>query len=190
MKIIQIGCHIGNDHVYSFITENINNIENLYLIDANIHSLKECKENYANIEGVTFLNYAITPTDDEYIDIVLPFNELTSSHVSTFESHLIKHNHANLIKQKVKAININKLFEELNLSVIDRVYIDTEGLDIQIINSIDYSKINIKYLMFEYIHSDGTLSWGGENLYKCLMKLLDLGYSLKKEEYNIIATKQ
>jgi len=190
MKILQIGCHTGNDHVYHFITENSNNIEKLYLIDANIYSLNECKNNYANVDNVNFLNYAITPTDVEYIDIVLPANELTSSHVSVFESHLHQHNHNNLIKQKVKAVNINKLFEELNLSVIDRFYIDTEGLDVQIINSIDFSKIDIKILMFEFIHSDGTLSWGGINLHNCLMKLLNLGYSIIKEEYNIIATKQ
>lgn len=190
MKILQIGCNDGNDHVYKYVTENLEKIDNLYLVDANINCIHASKNQYQNIEGIDFLHYAITFTDEEFVELCIPNNEeFTNGHASLLESHLIGHNYSNYRKEKVPAKNINKLFEELNLQTIDRLYIDTEGLDADIVNSIDFSKVDIKFLMFEYIHSDGSHTYGGEKLNKCISKLESLGYRLSKEEYNIIAEK-
>jgi hypothetical protein len=190
MKIIQIGCNDGKDHVFKYVLENVNNIEDLYLIDANKNCVEACKEQYKNIEGITYLHYAITFSDEEFVDLCIPNNnETTSGHSSLIEDHLKGHNYFNYRKEKVPAKNINKLFQELNLKIIDRLYIDTEGLDVDIVNNIDFDQIEIKFLMFEYIHSDGTLTWGGGKLQKCLNRLESLGYSISKEEYNVIAQK-
>ena len=62
-----------------------------------------------------------------------------------FESSLINEA-VDFRKERVPARNINKLFKELNLQTIDRLYIDTEGLDVDIINSIDFSNFDIKFL--------------------------------------------
>jgi hypothetical protein len=59
MNIIQIGCNDGNDHVYSYIKDNIENINNIYLIDVSNKALEKAKLRYANIPNAYFYNLAI-----------------------------------------------------------------------------------------------------------------------------------
>jgi FkbM family methyltransferase len=190
MNIIQIGCNNGDDHVYNYIVNNQDKIDNVYLIDANSNCIEVSKVQYKDISNVTYLHYAITFSDEEYVELCVPDNgDSISIHSSLLESHMLSHGHPNFKKERVPAKNINKLFEELNIQCLDRLYIDTEGLDIDIVNSLDFSKIDIKFLMFEYIHSDGSHSYGGERLDKLSAHLESLGYRLSKEEFNVIAEK-
>lgn len=190
MNILQIGCHTGDDHVFEYVSSNLSNIKKLYLIDANPKCIENAKEKYKNIPGVNFLNCAIVSDETiTNIDLYVPMYDNTSAHASTSMLHLKKHGHHNINTVNVVAKTFNNLLKELKIDVLDRLYIDTEGLDIDIVNSINFSEINIKYLMFEYIHSDGPLSWGGDNLNKCLEKLKLLNFCVATEEYNIIATK-
>ena len=190
MKILQIGCHVGDDHVFDYVISNLEKIEKIYLLDANPKCIDISKEKYKNISCVEFLNYAIVSDENvTNIDLYIPFNDDISAHASVLEFHLTKHGHNNINTINVEAKTFNNLLNELEIDVLDRLYIDTEGLDIDIINSINFDRVNINYLMFEYIHSDGPLSWGGNNLNMCLEKLKLLEFTISTEEYNIIATK-
>ena len=46
--------------------------------------------------------------------------------------------------------------EKHNITIIDKLLIDVEGSEKKIIESIDYNKILIKELVFEYKHLDGN----------------------------------
>ena len=190
MNIIQIGCNDGKDHVFDFIKQNQQNINKLILIDANINCIEVCKEKYKDIPNVEYLHCAIMPNNQEYVNFYIPDNnELTNGHSSTLLSHLKNLNYSKVKEIKTPSKNLNSLFKEFNFKKIDRLYIDTEGLDVDIIESIDFNAIEIDYLMFEYIHSDGYLTYGGSKLNNLVEKLKNLNYKISNQEFNVIATK-
>ena len=57
-----------------------------------------------------------------------------------------------VVKTSIESITINDLFEKHNLSKIDILFIDAEGIDDIIIRSIDFSKIEINQIYFENLH--------------------------------------
>ena len=189
MNILQIGCNDGNDHVFKFVTENNSDIKNIYLLDANEKCISICKNQYKDISNAHFFHYAITTTDEPYVELYIPTENDIAAQSSLVDNHLQNHSCHNFRTEKVPAKNINQLFKDLNLKTIDRLYIDVEGLDVDIVNSIKFEEFKINFLMFEFIHSDGTMSRGGPKLDVCKQKLQNLGYSMHEEEFNIIAQK-
>lgn len=74
----------------------------------------------------------------------------------------------------MKPISIEKLFESNNLNIIDYLYIDCEGEDFNIINSVDFEKFNIKKITFEHAHIPNR----DENYPFILNKLKNYGYEI------------
>ena len=60
---------------------------------------------------------------------------------------------------------------------MDYLYIDTEGLDVHIISSIDYSKYKINNIIFEIAHTDGAFKIGN-NCNETINYLQSLGYTI------------
>jgi hypothetical protein len=87
-------------------------------------------------------------------------------------------------------MTFNNIMEKYSLINLDYLFIDTEGLDTYIINSIDFKKYNIKNISFESKHTDGPFITG-ENANQIINYLTQLGYTLKYDEnkWDIIATK-
>jgi FkbM family methyltransferase len=185
MNIVQIGCHLGHDHVYDFVSKNLCN--KIILIDANPYALDICKKQYINISNTTFLNYAIVPNYNESrsIKFFIPKNDTTSAHCSTSLSFIQKHDHKEWLEIDVECITLNDLFKSFKLYDIDKLYIDAEGLDAQIILSLNLLDVNIKYIYFEHMHSDGAFSHG-LNLDAAILKLKNHRYQLKENDmYNL-----
>jgi FkbM family methyltransferase len=186
MKIIQIGCNNGRDHVLDFFNKNKPQIEKLVLIDASLDAIKECQKTYNNNSVCEFLNLAIVNNYENYVPLYQPETDSMSEHISLNAEHLTKHQHSNVIKIDVPALNINTLIEKYN--PIDRLYIDVEGHDIELINAIDYDKYKIPYICFEHLHTDGTFQTG-EKYYQYCEKLKNYGYTITTENYNTILSK-
>ena len=69
-----------------------------------------------------------------------------------------------------------------------RSFIDTEGLDVHIIASIDFTKYKIKNIIFEIVHADGAFNIG-ENSNKISQYLIQLGYNLSRiDQLNVKAS--
>lgn len=179
--IVQIGCNMGNDHVFNYIKENQQNIEIVYLVDANSDNFLRLNENYSEMNVPFKINqYAIVV--DEYtkeIDFYRGENP-QCEHASLNYSHLVQHNHPleKIYKLTVPAITLNLFFKQNNLKNIDKLFIDTEGMDVDIVDSIDFTDLSIKYIHFECQHSDGVHSNGGPKLNNCLDRLQKLNYNL------------
>lgn len=195
-NIIQIGCNIGNDHVKDYVSKNKQIIQNLILVDANEKSIEMCKHNYSEYSFCKFFNLAIVDADLENVEFFVPDNNNFSEQSSVLEFHVQDHlkfiGCENYNKIVVPALNINVFLENLNLNVIDKLYIDIEGLDIDIILSLNLNKFKIKYIYFEHTHSDGSFS----NLQndseclkykKCIDILSNFGYTTTKLQFNTIA---
>ena len=189
MKIIQIGSNNGNDSVRQFITENQNNIDLVVLVEPIPFILDQLKESYKNFNNIFIENIAIS--DDEFEKFTLYYEEGSNYELSSFrKQHLID---CNCSLEKIKSIDvdcltINQLFEKHNIDTLDYLHIDTEGLDVHIISSIDFNKFKINNIIFEIIHADGTQQIG-TNYTETIEYLKKLGYNLSQlDGMNIKAT--
>jgi FkbM family methyltransferase len=189
MKIIQIGSNNGNDSVRQFITENQNNIDLVVLVEPIPFILDQLKENYKDFHNIFIENIAIS--DNELEKFTLYYEEDSNYELSSFrKQHLID---CNCSLEKIKSIDvncltINQLFEKYNIDTLDYLHIDTEGLDVYIISSIDFNKFKIKNIIFEVIHTDGTQKLG-TNYIETTEYLKKLGYNLSQiDGMNIKAT--
>jgi FkbM family methyltransferase len=189
MNIVQIGCHDGDDHVFEFISSNSKNISKAYLIEPLSENCRKARERYSNFNFVEIIEAAIVEDENiSNIEIFYPENIEQSQTTSIFRNHAEKHQDK-VLSKFVDCFTISKLFENKNLQTINRLYIDAEGLDCKIINSINFTKHNIGYIEYEYTHSDGTDQFGefGKNIEN---KLNDLGYTIRNSPpFNKIAEK-
>lgn len=164
MIIVQIGTNRAHDDVTGLVNLYGDQIEKLILVEPlKIHHdiIKTC---YQNQKGVYIESLAVT--DD------LELKELTFYYhkedgpgfevAGTSKEHILKHSVFNpklteegIVTLKVPCITLNQLFEKYNLTDIDVLYIDVEGLDDRLIYSLDLDKYNVVNIIYEHLHIDG-----------------------------------
>ena len=180
MIVVQIGTNNGNDDVCAFVKANANDVTTCILVEPLEILNDQIRQNYANINNVIIENIGIVAdpivTEQEF------FYEENSDNYQV--SSLIEH-HTNIsvkssnriVKKIIKVMNINDLFVKYNLDVVDHLFVDAEGMDIDIINSINFSQFTIKNILFESAHSDGN--WNKSDKYNMLIqKLKTLNYDV------------
>jgi len=145
MIAIQIGAGTGNDSFYEWLKEQ-ENCE-AFLYEPHPESFEKLTEFYSDKNlNVHLFNQAVVDKDQQYIEFYLSENSDLSS--------VIKKSFANK-PHRVEAQNLNHLlssFEE-----VEMLWIDAEGYDYQLIDSLDLEKNLIKNIVFEKLQS----SWGG-----------------------------
>jgi len=164
MNIIQIGTNKANDditniiHQYSSILTKFIAVEPL---DVHHSQIKEC---YKNIPQLIIEGIAITPSPtDEKLNFYYHKDDGPGYEVSSMnKEHILKHVIFNpkltedgLVELKVNCLTLNQLFDKHDLKNIDILYIDAEGLDFELIKSIDYQKYNIINIIYEHLHING-----------------------------------
>lgn len=192
MNIIQIGCHNGDDGVLDFIKNHLSEINRVILIDANPNVIQFCKQTYQQItNNIEIINFAVVADDHSStnIDFYVPKHDVCSQHCSCNPDHLQQHNHSEYDKISVPTISIFNLCKKYNMQYLDYLFVDTEGLDVSIIDSILLNSININQIKFEHKHSDGTFSNGGNKYDQLVQKLQALNYSVSKDGDDTIAIK-
>jgi len=162
-KLVQIGANKGYDHVFEKVK---NQKYECLLVEPNPYSLEHLRECYADFDNCHFDECAITTYDGK---IEMHFNDIDSgdsSHSSISLDHVVKHNNklSNITSQNVSCMKLETLLEKYgwHTSEIDWLYIDAEGHDCDIILSVDFSKLNIKNIFFETVHSDGVFTQGNK----------------------------
>lgn len=91
-------------------------------------------------------------------------------HVDRIRDDLDAHKESTSETKKVKCITFSSLLEKYNVTKVDYMNIDVEGAELDIIKTIDFSKVNIKTLTIENNYEDVKINE--------LMK--SNGYTLKK----------
>jgi|LakMenEpi03Aug12_release.lakeMendotaPanAssembly.Ray.scaffolds.fasta_scaffold208433_3 hypothetical protein len=189
MNIVQVGCHKGKDHVQEFIEINYNSITRVLLIDANEECIKVCQNSYNHLPKIEFFNFAVVPGDEEFVEFYIPTSSLNIEQGSTLKS-FVEAAKIEYKTVKTPAKNLNTFLKEQNLFQIERLYIDAEALDIDIVNSIDFNTFNIPYLYFEKLHSDGRQNSDGPRYQNCIQQLQAFGYNkIEERGWDILATK-
>ena len=90
---------------------------------------------------------------------------------------------------QIKTIRFDDLVQKYSITEIDKILIDIEGYEYEILKDIDLKKIKINSILFEYKHFDGYLKTGNK-LEEILRKFEENNYKTAKvDEENMIAVK-
>jgi FkbM family methyltransferase len=165
MNIVQIGTNKANDFLSNMVFRlNQSQISNIVLVEPfDIHNsnILECYKNYLNkvyIENVAIVPYKINGnfTKIWYHDHDFLYNINQGELSSLNREHAIKIRNNYDIKdmksKEIECLTINELFDKYLIDTIEILYIDVEGIDDQIIYSIDFNKYKINNIYYENLH--------------------------------------
>ena len=89
----------------------------------------------------------------------------------------------------IRCVRFEDLINKYAINSIEKLLIDVEGSEYQILKDIDLKKVNIKKIIFEYKHFDGYFKQGAK-LSEISDKLEKNNYKITKlDEENILAEK-
>ena len=198
--LVVIGAHFGV-WLESEITKYQN--QNILLVEPVPYNYNKLKDNFKNTKNIHICTNAIF--SENKIDKFYYVNENSisklgkhwASGIGSFnKDHILNHKTKrfkiepeDIDEIEIKFITFDDLIENYLIQSIDKLQIDVEGAEFEILNTIDYKKTKINSLQFESKHFDGTFK-EGEKLEKIKKRLILEGYNLNQiDEENILAKK-
>ena len=156
--------HLDNVIIEQVAISNKNEIKNFYFVkETSIHKLKK-----------------------HWSSGIGSFNK---QHIFDHKSKRFKIEEEDIEKVSINTIRFKDIVEKYQIKEIDKLLIDVEGSEYEILNDIDFNSVDIKKILFEYKHFDGYKKTG-QRLEEILEKLNFNGYETKKvDEENIFALK-
>ena len=137
-----------------FIKKNYSENSKVFVVEANPKNIEKLNKSYKNYNNVKILNLAISSNNDD--ELILYYAEEDSPHYQVCSSninHVKKHYPSSLIKKfYIESISINDLFKKYSINQIDYLSIDIEGLDYDVLMSIDFTKFSIDNICIEFLH--------------------------------------
>lgn len=158
--LIQIGANDGlrfdilNQYIKKYKIKSI-------LVEPIKKTFDDLVENYNNYNNVIFENVAISVNNQ--ISHLYKINhskekKYRSEHfkgiMSFDKNHLIKHGvkKNDIIKEDVQSTSISNLIKKHNLDMVDLLFIDAEGYDVDIIEDFFKTSLLRPIIIFEYLH--------------------------------------
>ena len=199
--LVVIGAHIGV-HILKDIKEYKG--QNILLIEPVPHNLRLLKENIKKYKSINIEEVTIGKAKEikkfYFVkeDSVTKLGKHWASGIGSFnKQHIINHKtkRFNVTEQDIQSVDIqcltfNQLAAKYSITHIDKLQIDVEGAEYEILDSIDFEKIFIKKILFESKHFDGTFN-EGEKLDLIKQKLTMNNYDLKQiDQENILAERK
>ena len=198
--LVVLGAHTGFHIKSDIINCSDNKVLLVEPVPYNIAGIKKNLGEFKNvlIEPITISNKA--EIKNFYYLKASSFDRLKkhwASGIGSFNKfHLLSHKskrfkiqESDIEEIQIQAIRFKDLVEKYSIEHIDKLIIDVEGSEFEILNDIDLKSITIKKILFEYKHFDGYKTTG-DKLNKILSKLHDNNYKTSKvDEENILAIK-
>jgi len=133
--------------------KNSQNYE-VYLVEANPINISKIKTSYKNYSNVKIFNIGVTSEDKKkirfyYAEDDAPHYQTCSMSVDSVKFH---HPSSKISSFEIDAVNTSKFFEQNNIKKIDYLFIDLEGIDFEVLSSINFKKIDIRNISIEYIN--------------------------------------
>ena len=198
--LVVIGAHSGI-WLKSLFEEHQN--QNILLVEPVPYNIALLKENTAKYKNITIETSAVSEQNEikkfYYIkpDAVKKLGKHWASGIGSFDKqHILNHKNKRFLVSEtdieqidIQYFTFSNLIEKYSISSIDLLQIDVEGAEFQILNSINFEKIEIKKIIFEFKHFDGTFKEGPK--FKSIKeKLIKFNYQLKEiDKENILAEK-
>ena len=140
-----------------FIKKDSKINDKIFLIEANPKNISKLEESYKNFNNAKILNLGVTASKNDEITFFYTEDDAPYYMVcSTKINHVLKHYPNSKINEfKIKTVSVNNLFKDyIKEKNIDYLSIDLEGIDFEILMSINLNDYNIKNISIEYLHLD------------------------------------
>lgn len=170
LKFIQVGAYDGvsGDPIHNFIKDSH---WHGILIEPHLSSFELLLKNYENQEGLIFENAAIHPNLKE-ANLYIGKKRSTSS----LSRRSIRGKRSGV--EKVKCFRLSQIIEKHNFFDFDLLQVDAEGLDYQIIKTLDFTKTKPRVIHYEHTLIDSNA---------CDKFLKKMGYSILKDQRDTTA---
>ena len=198
--LVVIGAHSGV-WLTSLFEEYQN--QNILLVEPVPYNITLLKENTTKYKNISIETSAVSEKNQikkfYYVkpDAVKKLGKHWASGIGSFDKqHILNHKYKRFMVSNfdieevdVQYLTFSDLIEKYSISSIDLLQIDVEGAEFEILNSIDFEKIEIKKIIFEFKHFDGTFK-EGPKLKSIKEKLIKFNYQIKEiDKENILAEK-
>ena len=198
--LVVIGAHIG-----IHIKEELEEYKNMkaLLVEPVEHNVKSIKKNLKNFKNLIIEEIALadkTEIRDFFFIKEKSIHKLKkhwASGIGSFnKNHILDHRtkrfkieDEDIDEIEIEFITFDGLIEKFEIESIDKLQIDVEGAEYEILKSINYKKTDINSIQFESKHFDGTFK-EGKKLEEIKDKLISEGYNLNQiDKENILAFK-
>ena len=198
--LVVLGAHIG-----IHIKDEISKIKDrsVLLVEPVPHNISAINENLKEFKNVHLEPVAVASvreTKDFFFVKATSINKLKkhwASGIGSFnKNHLLNHRTKRFLieeddidKIPIKTVKFEDLIEKYSITEIDKILIDIEGYEYEILRDMDLKKVRINSILFEYKHFDGYQKTG-EKLEEILKKFEENNYKTSKvDEENILAIK-
>ena len=198
--LVVLGAHIG-----IHIKDEISKIKDssILLVEPVPHNISAIKENLKEFKNVHLEPVAVASvreTKDFFFVKATSINKLKkhwASGIGSFnKNHLLNHRTKRFLieeddidKIPIKTVKFEDLIDKYSITEIDKILIDIEGYEYEILRDMDLKKVRINSILFEYKHFDGYQKTG-EKLEEILKKFEENNYKTSKvDEENILAIK-
>jgi len=198
--LVVLGAHFGfwlTDLIQKYKSDNILLVEP---VPYNYRILKEKYGAFQNLYICTNAIYSSNKTDFFYYvkeDSISRLGKHWASQIGSFnKQHILDHKskrfkieESDIAREKIKFITFDDLINLYKIDSIDKLQIDVEGSEYEILKSINFDRIQINSILFETKHFDGTFK-EAEKLKEIKSKLIKNNYNLKQIDLeNMLAEK-
>ena len=140
-----------------FIKKNYKKNDIIFAVEANKLNIKKLKKCWKNYPKTKILNLAISGNYLDKKKKTLYYTEQDKPHYQVCSmdiNHVKKHYPKSIIKKfSIEAIMINQFFKRyIKKKCINFLSLDLEGVDYEIVMSINFKKYDIKNLSIEHLH--------------------------------------
>jgi FkbM family methyltransferase len=167
---------IGAHHGYWLQKQILLTSKKILLIEPVNYNFLQLKEKYKDFNNIYFENSFVSDNKNKINFFYVKEKSINklgkhwASGIGSFsKKHILDHKakrfnitNDDIDEIKIEPVTFEELCEKHHINIIDRLLIDVEGSEKKIIESINYKKILIKELTFEYKHLDGTFVFNNE----------------------------
>lgn len=183
-SLMVIGAHDGSK-IEKYIRQQAE-LGNVLLVEPVPFLFERLKERFADCPSVRCRPCVVSTKDGE-VEFTAPKPSASSVIVwadqlgSLRPGHAVSHRaamseHIDIIK--MQAVSLATLVNDEDISSLDALVIDTEGMDAELLPTFPFSKVVPQGIVFEFKHSDGVMTVG-RKLANLLLRLDELGYRTK-----------
>ena len=178
--------------------------QSILLVEPVPHNIQELKENISKYKDIKIETSAVSSKNEvQKFYFVKPesvkkLGKHWASGIGSFDKqHILNHKNkrfkvenSDIEEIEIQYLTFTDLVNKYSIDVIEMLQIDVEGAEYQILNSIDFTKISIQKIIFEFKHFDGTFK-EGPKLKLIKEKLVNSNYLLTVlDNENILAEKR
>ena len=178
--------------------------QNILLVEPVPYNIALLKENTRKYSNITIETSAVSEKNEikkfYYVkgEAVKKLGKHWASGIGSFDKqHILNHKNKRFLvgdsdieEVDIQYLTFSNLMDKYSISSIDLLQIDVEGAEFEILNSINFEKIKINKIIFEFKHFDGTFK-EGPKLKLIKEKLTKSNYSLTEiDKENMLAEKK